>query len=439
MKRLFNGDWGRPPRALLVLLVLLGLVLPTPRAADAAQEPWTTLGWLPFVPSSIVSDGVSIYLASAAEQRVVRVPYQGGALLPVESVPWPGGAADRVVLTLGRGGLYATLVADGRTTTYRTEVSQRGFGSSQWRNVDSLSDGVTNWLSSVGVANRVWLLDDHAGSWLHGFTAYGSGEWRTSRFDRAIDLHEDRRGAVLVGTPQYLYVLGGDADPTEATSVQMTAFGPQTPKALPPLAEPLRGISAAIHGSQLYVIGNDADGVVVYRSPMLWNGAFDLWARLISPPPGAPSIAAVAAQGRILIARADGRLDALSVAAVAPGLKRIVWKVDMGHERIIHPGETLVERIPWEYDGPEEITGFESWSYATGRASHLADSEASLAGTHIEAGGGTGKTLVLVITIPKASRRKDYWSVVVLEVRGKPLGSVLRLHHVNPEWRDLTP
>jgi len=41
-------------------------------------------------------------------------------------------------------------------------------------------------------------------------------------------------------------------------------------------------ISAAIHGSQLYVIGNDPDGVEVYRSPMVWNGTFDLWAGLMS-------------------------------------------------------------------------------------------------------------------------------------------------------------
>jgi hypothetical protein len=341
-----------------------------------------------------------------------------------------------VTLTLGRGGLYATLVEAGRTTTYRIEITQRGFSSSRWVTVDRLRDGATNGVSSLGIAGRIWLLDNHGDSRIHGFTAYGPSEWRVSRFDKALDLNADRRGAVLVGTPQYLYVLGGDLDPTQATSIPVTFRGLGPPKELAPLAEPLRGISAAIHGSQLYVIGNDADGVEVYRSPMVWNGTFDLWARLISPPAGAPSVAAVAAQGRILVVRADGRLDALSVAAVAPGLKRIIWNIDMGRERVIHPGETLVERIPWEYDGPEEITGFDAWSYATGRASHLADSEASLAGTHIEAGGGTGKTLVLVITIPARSRRKDYWSVVVLRVRGRPLGSVLRVHHVNPQWRD---
>jgi hypothetical protein len=405
----------------------------TAAAAKAAadEEFWQPLGALPFQPSSIVSDGQGIY--AVGEGKLVRVPIKNGSLGSPVNLPWPKQFGTSGSLSLGRGGLYATVAEEEGAGTYRAEINPGGSIMNAWRAVAHLQ-GQNTWAVTSGSHDRIWL--SHAGvrHWVHWLDAVPPGGYGRREFNEGVNIGGPRVGSTFVTSANHLFVLGGQGSDRKATMLPLVKGTPGKPREITRLPVPMVNAVAAVHASMLYAISQQGDEVRVDRATIGYDGTLNGWAKLVGPRPGPAAVAAVAIQGLIVIARADGTVEGLSVAAVAPGRRVIKWSTN-DKPRSIRPGQTITERIPWNYEGPEEIDSFSAWTYATGKASKLADDGASLAGTHIEAGGGTGRELVLVITVPKGSKRRDYWSIIMLKTHDRPIGRILRIHHINEEWR----
>jgi hypothetical protein len=422
---------------LAVLLILQSLSSSVVAAAPDADPYWQTIGRLPFEPTALTADGLSLYAAGQVDGRPapsIRVDLGNGRLenqrdlgLPLTTGVITGLALDGADVYYTSAD-YTTAAGDQKVVLYRSNGAAEA-GKPKVRSMDRIQ-ALTNGTAIASFAGRIWISQAWTLQWLHWLETPRPGRNERVPFHQGPMLGPARPGAALIPTARMIYLLGGDGFARDVLGVPVLNGRLGTPRAMGTLPEAYTGGFAVVHGSTLYLIGAPWGEPRVDRATMRYDGSLSAWTRVVSPAAGPPPVAATTLRGQIVIARADGTVETLSVGAVSPGRRRIVWNTS-AETRSIAPGQTLTEVIPWSYAGPEDIDDFSAWTYASGKASRLADRGASLAGTYIRAGGGTGRELVLVITVPPGSRRRDYWSIILLQSHGRSVGPVLRIHHRN--------
>jgi hypothetical protein len=391
--------WRSAARAALLLGLLLsqlvdlapyGPAAPTARAAsgcapighapasgEVAPHPfWETVYLFDTLrPSSMTSDGQSLYFLDQATPQLVQMPL-GARSLETCELPTPEewqsdpdqSPRKHSVILLGPRAFYIVSTADRpndadeRPTLYRAERFPRPLRGG-WRVLrQTLNGPAVDGLQAAVQNTTLFTLRSGPGYWVDYQPIQSTTAESIAPASLKIPLGNDdhgRPGAGVVVAEGYIYVFGGSASPKEVVRIPLRRGVPGMAEGLNELTGERQGAQALVHGRAIYLVGGNEPGKpTIERAAVPPAGsAGDLrWERVPEPPPdGGPIIAAAFARGKLWIVRADGRLQSADVANLQPGRAVFTWDRSIRTSRVVRPGDTLDLDLPWSYAGPVDL------------------------------------------------------------------------------------
>lgn len=328
-------------------------------------------------PTSVATDGLSLFLMDTASNKMRQIRFTAGDGLAdlIEQLPWP--IADPVarpaqfgVLVLGPRAFYAivTVPDAGRPETsvpllYRADRVPTAIRGG-WRFLRQTAGPADVGLSAAVVNSTVWMV--RSCGVCQGLRGQGSAfsvDWQPLATENneilrppgpTIDLGTSvvpRPAAGVTATKDAIYVFGGRDTPRTATRIPLKSGSPQGPVKtcdpnlrVDPCQSDLkndRGVdstdpavpnpsTALIHANTIYLVGGNQPGKPAIergRIDRTGNVPTEAWEPVPDPylPSGVKILTAVFARGKLWIFRDDGRIQAMKVTATVPGQSRIAW------------------------------------------------------------------------------------------------------------------
>ncbi len=444
--------------AVLMALVLAYWSPDATNAAPVAQPAWKTvfnLGTLR--PTSVATDGLSLFLFDAIAGRIVQIQLGPSMTLlspltemPSPVVASPPGSNVFGAIVLGPTAYYSVVNTPSNPIPqlYRAErvpIAIRG----GWRFLRDTGGPADMGLTAVSLNRIIWMLRSDA---TKGFTVDWQPVATESTFTAppagpSIDLGRSPRprpAAGVTGSRDAIYVFGGRSTPFTVTLIPVAKGSPGTMRDIAPLRNARRGATALIHGSTVYLVGgNDPGSPMIERSRINADGSLGTWEKLANPPGTAGVISAVFARNALWIIRDDGTIQASSLNTIA-GYQRVVWAGDQ-RPITVAAGEKVDIALDWTYFGPQDLTGVTasiSASVANTKnqsGPFLRLTQQNFPDATLTAPTSSGPAVHIVGTIPSDGLRTDFLASVQLTAGGKLIGPLYHLHFVIPKAHAVQP
>ena len=435
------------------LLASIVIAYWSPQEIDAATitEPaWKTvfnLGTLR--PTSIATDGLSLFLFDPTAGRIVQVQIgpsmtllQKIAEMPSPVVASPPGSNVFGAIVPGPTAYYTVVNTPSNPIPqlYRAERVPIAIRSG-WRFLRDTGGAADLGLSAVAMNRIIWMLRSDSSK---GFTVDWQPVASESTFiappaGPSIDLGRSPRprpSAGVTATRDAIYVFGGRSTPYTVTLIPVSKGSPGTMRDLQPLRNPRRGSTALVHGNTIYLVGgNDPGTPVIERNRIQADGSLGTWERLANPPGTGEVISAILARNALWLIREDGTIQASSISNTIAGYQRVVWTRDQ-RPITVTPGQVIDMTLDWTYFGPQDLTGVTasisaSVANTTNRSGpFLRLEQQNFPDSVLSAASSAGPTIRVMGTIPSDGKRTEFLASVQLKAGGKLIGPLYRMRFV---------